>query len=76
MKKEQLSQKSELADRASDRLRLTKRLKSSVEEFENLSSTLCQMLNGDDDLGTIHILHRQGFWTGYLFIAGPSLCFH
>ena len=49
-------QKSELVDRASDRCRLTKKLKSSVEEFENLSSTLCQMLNGEDDLDVCRLL--------------------
>ena len=49
-------QKSELVDRALDRCRLTKKLKSSVEEFENLSSTLCQMLNGEDDLDVCRLL--------------------
>ena len=50
------SKKSEIVERAADRSRLTIKLKSTVEEFENLSSTLCQMLNGDDDLNVCHLL--------------------
>ena len=46
---QQMKEKSEIVDRSRDRSRLTKKLKLTVEEFENLSSILCQMLNGVDD---------------------------
>ena len=46
---QQMQEKSEIVDRSKDRSRLTTKLKSTVEEFENLSSILCQMLNGVDD---------------------------
>ena len=53
---QQMQEKSEIVDRSKDRSRLTTKLKSTVEEFENLSSILCQMLNGDDDLDVGRLL--------------------
>ena len=43
------SKESETVQRAADRSKLTMKLKSTVEEFERLTSTLCQMLDGNDD---------------------------
>ena len=43
------SKESETVERAADRTKLTMKLKSTVEEFERLTSTLCQMLDGHDD---------------------------
>ena len=50
------SKKSEIVERASDRSRITTKLKSTVEEFENLSSTLGKMLKGDNDINVSQLL--------------------
>ena len=47
---------SEIVERASDRSRITTKLKSTVEEFENLSSTLGKMLKGDNDINVSQLL--------------------